>query len=169
MYFLRGRRGRSSSLLVHGSWGGVATFLTSSWLFWLQPLVGPSLPLASLLGQVRSLGVLSRTVGVKTWGDLWMLSLTAGELMVTVFSVCFLSSGPMMVGKALTSQVSMSQNATGPRERTHRSLQFILKLRKMESFNNEYTKISRSTLVMSLAPCSYPMFLDGLLAMMVSA
>ena len=76
--------------------GGLAT----SWLLGIQPLVGPSLPLASLQGQVRSLSVLSRTVGVKTWGALWMLSLTEGELMVTVFSVCFLSymsSGPMMV------------------------------------------------------------------------
>ena len=43
-------------------------FLTSSWLLQLQPLLGPSLPLASLLGQVRSLGVLSRTVRVKMWG-----------------------------------------------------------------------------------------------------
>ena len=38
----------------------------------LQPLVGPWLPLAPLLGQVRSLGVLSRTVGAKMWGAIWM-------------------------------------------------------------------------------------------------
>ena len=45
----------------------------------------------------------------------------------------------------------------------------ILKLKKIIILTIDRHKISLITLVMSLAPCSYPLFLDGFKAMIASA